>query len=150
MGNGIRRQIIVGLKAKLIKRGILDYDIQQNYISSWFAKYGKVRRKQLKAMWDEQKGLCIYCKEPTWVGTEDAVTPTGLTKKKRATIEHIICSADGGPDKMSNYIMSCHNCNNRRGRIPHEEFQTLVATGQIVNTELLKNLNRKIQLKDAA
>jgi 5-methylcytosine-specific restriction endonuclease McrA len=58
---------------------------------TWFAKYGPVKEVP-----------CCYCKKP-------------LTFNE-STLEHLVPTALGGPDALSNWDISCYKCNQREGK----------------------------------
>jgi 5-methylcytosine-specific restriction endonuclease McrA len=66
-------------------------------------------------LWNEQKGLCHYCDEPTLLHS-----PTYETLM--ATLEHICPKSQGGPNHIRNFVMSCQGCNNRRSSLPYATF----------------------------
>lgn len=86
----------------------------------------KTRAKNL--LFERQDGLCFYCDRPTWLPAEGAkkgAARLGLPlegqgwhkaiRKRMATLEHLHRKADGGPDKIENYVMACNGCNGSRG-----------------------------------
>jgi 5-methylcytosine-specific restriction endonuclease McrA len=54
-----------------------------------------------RALWKAQKGLCNWCKQKV--------------KEKEATIDHLVPRSRGGSNKRENLVMSCIDCNSKRG-----------------------------------
>jgi len=78
----------------------------------------KLRRQRL---FDNQFGQCIYC-------NDDMILKFSRELRrhpKRATIEHVIPSSEGGSNSMDNMVCSCSSCNSRRGSIEHNKFMFL-------------------------
>lgn len=86
----------------------------------------KTRAKRI--LFERQSGLCFYCDRPMWMpseGARKAAVRLGLptdghgwhktARKRMATIEHLHRRADGGPDKIENYVIACNGCNTSRG-----------------------------------
>lgn len=96
-----------------------------------------MEKLQAKALlFERQGGLCFYCERPTWLPHEGAKKasvrlemPTEGDKwhknirKRMATIEHLHRRADGGPDKIENYVIACNGCNGSRGGRKVEDHQ---------------------------
>lgn len=78
----------------------------------------KLRRQRL---FDNQYGLCIYCNDPMILKYSRELRK----HPKRATIEHIIPSSEGGSNSLNNMVCSCSSCNSRRGSIEHNKFMFL-------------------------
>lgn len=81
-----------------------------------------------KLLFERQNGICFYCERPTWAPSEGARKGTErlglpidghgwhkIARKRMATIEHLHRRADGGPDKIENYVLACNGCNSSRG-----------------------------------
>lgn len=57
-----------------------------------------------------QGGRCHWCARCM------NLPPTSRHDGLRATLDHVIRLADGGPDEISNLVAACWDCNQRRGR----------------------------------
>jgi hypothetical protein len=66
------------------------------------------RRAQLRRVFDEQGGICLYCQCPCQIYRSSK-------NNKRATREHLVRVVDGGSDDDSNIVMACADCNHKRG-----------------------------------
>ncbi len=60
-----------------------------------------------------QRGLCLYC------GCEMEVGGGSL---ERATLDHIVARARGGPDTRENTCAACSRCNTEKGDMPVEDW----------------------------
>ena len=64
-------------------------------------RIGFIRRKMLRQMlWGQQKGCCHYCGK--------------YVSKRDATLEHVVPQSQGGTDDLSNLVMACFACNNKK------------------------------------
>lgn len=83
----------------------------------------------LHALWLMQSGECFYCGRATWTNNEGKAARKvrlGMSphasraemRRRQATIEHLQRRADGGGNSMSNFVMACVDCNEKRGPRP--------------------------------
>lgn len=83
---------------------------------------------RLKALWYMQAGECFYCGRATWLksGPESknqakarlGVITTKDLRRREATEEHLRRRAEGGSNALSNLVMACSECNERRDTKP--------------------------------
>lgn len=73
------------------------------------------RRPWLERHYANQDGKCAYC------GVVMDVSPTGPTER-RATIDHVIPRARGGPDVEENTLAACLLCNRDKADMPLSQF----------------------------
>lgn len=66
---------------------------------------------QLSRLFGRDKGICHYCLNYT----TRKRNKSGKQQPWNATKEHIVPRSLGGPNVMSNYVLACAACNNRRG-----------------------------------
>ena len=64
----------------------------------------------LTKLYRRHGGICHYCLAPTVRKMDKG----GKQFPNTATKEHIVPRSLGGPDVMSNYVLACSKCNNRR------------------------------------
>lgn len=77
--------------------------------------YPARRRRRL---WEEQDGLCYYCKCPTKLPEVIEGAERGIRVPDMATLDHVYprgtaMRARGSRDRI---VLACWECNNRRGR----------------------------------
>ncbi|MNK44983.1 HNH endonuclease [compost metagenome] len=77
----------------------------------WYMKLADVRRQKLLRCSEQQNHRCCYCGVRTW---HPNYGETG-SKRRLATLEHVVARAEGGTDNMNNLAMACSRCNNGRG-----------------------------------
>ncbi|AUZ95381.1 HNH endonuclease [Agrobacterium phage Atu_ph07] len=80
-------------------------------IESWYSRFTKVRRAKLLFLSGCQGHRCAICSVKTWHPSFGERGP----HKRRATLEHVIAQANGGGEHLSNLLMTCLDCNSRRG-----------------------------------
>ena len=80
-------------------------------IESWYSRFTKVRRAKLLFLSGCQGHRCAVCSVKTWHPSFGERGP----HKQRATLEHVIAQANGGGEHLSNLLMTCLDCNSRRG-----------------------------------
>ncbi len=68
-----------------------------------------------RRLWDMQGGLCALCGGPM-PKNRFAVAHASIWKRRRATFDHIIPKAAGGPDRADNLQLAHADCNRRKGR----------------------------------
>jgi hypothetical protein len=98
------------------------------------------KRKAKRRLFAQQRGKCFYCQHDTWMPSEGKLSaaarlgfPTeghGWTKplrRRMATIEHLHRRADGGPNKIENYVVACHGCNSSRGGRKVEDHRAIMS-----------------------
>ena len=83
-------------------------------------KRKSLKEQKLKA-YNDQKGLCYYCKNPMWL-----VNPSEYASKFKISIqlakifqctgEHLIPHSNGGTSKQNNIVAACKFCNSQRHR----------------------------------
>lgn len=64
-----------------------------------------------RRLWDEQNGLCFYCKCPMTRGKDDH-----NMDMRRLTVDHVISVKEGGTDDPFNLVGCCRRCNMFKGR----------------------------------
>ena len=63
---------------------------------------GRIQRKaRLRILWEEQHGLCWYCKQ--YVPSRDS------------SLDHVVPQSKGGSDDWGNLVMACRPCNGKKG-----------------------------------
>lgn len=71
-----------------------------------------------------QKGLCIWCDNPTFLWWEHTTEEWAkIGKQKTATREHMTPKSEGGGDTDDNITCACFRCNTLRGTIPENQFR---------------------------
>lgn len=68
------------------------------------------RRARLRLLWEEQHGLCWYCKE--------------FTVSTKSTIDHVVPQSKGGTDAYDNVVMACRPCNTRKADRTTQRLKT--------------------------
>lgn len=96
------------------------------------SKLGRIRQ----SAFEQQQGVCYYCKQPVWLGEPDRfaakyrLTPKQLAQS-RCTAEHLQARKDGGRDEPLNIVAACAFCNRRRHTrakpLSPDRFKRLVA-----------------------
>lgn len=66
-----------------------------------YAKAAVGGGSQVRILWEEQLGLCWYCKKPV--------------PSRKATKDHVIPRAKGGSSLWENTVMACWPCNQKKG-----------------------------------
>lgn len=94
----------------------IDYSGVKN--EEFFVKLTRVRREKTLFLSGCQGHRCAVCGSDTW---HPSFGEIGL-KKRRATLEHFVAQYEGGTDDLDNLVMSCVDCNSRRGHIDIYEF----------------------------
>jgi len=80
-------------------------------------EYTLHRLKIRRELWLRQRGKCACCGADTHLHLCD-----GGEKKRLATYEHVIPKSAGGGNGVDNGVITCHECNNKRGVLPFDEF----------------------------
>ena len=72
-----------------------------------------------KTKYAAQKGLCYYCRQPTWV--KDGIAfckihrlSARFAARLQCTAEHLVARCDGGCDRADNIVAACLFCNRTR------------------------------------
>lgn len=63
-------------------------------------------------LWDQQKGLCYYCKRPM---RRRERSPSDFNYPDDATLDHKLARANGGTNNIKNLCLSCFECNSKKG-----------------------------------
>lgn len=72
-------------------------------------------RRKRQEMFNEQKGLCFWCKEKMQMNPLVTSEAGAIKANKRfATFEHLIPKSEGGTSAKSNLVLAHAKCNNRR------------------------------------
>ncbi len=80
-------------------------------------------KRLFEAIYTRDGGRCVYC------GTSTRRTRSGLHRAaNRATLDHVIPKALGGPLTCENLVLACQACNNERGTLEAEAFRESKAT----------------------
>lgn len=72
-------------------------------------------RSRRERLFEQQRGLCHWCKQPMTLRRKGNQTPP----VNFATFEHVIRRADGGGNGDDNVVLACRKCNNERHSDPH-------------------------------
>jgi len=86
-----------------------------------------IRRQRLIRLSGEQNHQCCYCGQKTWHPEINDGGDVNQSRRRRATIEHIVPQTNGGGEGKHNLIMACAQCNNSRGELPLEDFVALIS-----------------------
>jgi len=62
----------------------------------------------LSKLYTKHKGICHYCLRKT---------NRKHGSRLQATREHVVPRSHGGQNQLSNYVLACSGCNNRRGNM---------------------------------
>lgn len=71
-----------------------------------------VRRRWLAELRRSQDERCAYCSRPFQAETD-----------ARATLDHVVALARGGPDTRDNCVAACHRCNQAKRDMDAETFR---------------------------
>ena len=66
------------------------------------------KKKHPRQLYNQQEGKCFYC------GSQLGGFEPGV-KGKKATIDHVYPKSKGGSDDISNKVLACQECNQRKG-----------------------------------
>lgn len=89
----------------------------------WWTKFSAARRARTRKLSEAQNHRCAFCSRETYLSdSEREDRYHKLSKGLLATLEHVIPQAQGGTDSPANGVMSCHECNSRRGTMDAWEF----------------------------
>lgn len=77
--------------------------------------YHKSRQRLIIRLFNAQHGRCAYCGQPMRL---DVVA----THPSRATKDHVIPRAHGGPSVAWNYVAACRACNQEKADLPVDVF----------------------------
>ncbi len=78
------------------------------------------RRRLLRwQAFDNQQGLCTYCRKPMWKhNAREFALRFGLARRfvqeRKCTTEHLVARRDGGGDTPDNIAAACARCNHKR------------------------------------
>lgn len=75
-------------------------------------KTAEYKRRKIIRLYEQQEGLCFYCKSPMALEPRPA---DGKVASNLATIEHLTPRSRGGTLRDSNTVAACYQCNNDRG-----------------------------------
>ena len=82
-------------------------------MSKTSSKSGARIRRRLRRLSEAQNHRCAYCSGETYLHGQKR--PAHLTKKDKATFEHVITKKKGGTNQLDNLVMACDECNGLRG-----------------------------------
>src|SRR6266702_169120 len=87
------------------KARVLDSVKRQNRRARELSIGGSCTTKEIEAQYQQQKGKCYYCSK----------------KMTQHHIEHVVPLSRGGTNDISNIILSCPSCKQKKGgKLPHE------------------------------
>ncbi len=80
--------------------------------------YKSIAKHRLNAF-NNQSGLCYYCKSPMWINDKEGFAIKHKVSRAAAarfqcTAEHLTARCDGGGNSKSNIVAACLFCNNQR------------------------------------
>lgn len=78
-------------------------------------EHQKLRQRLIVRLFNAQQGLCAYCGQPMRFDV-------GSTHPARATKDHVIPRAHGGPSAVWNYVAACRACNQAKADLPLDVF----------------------------
>lgn len=81
------------------------------------------RAIQREVLFRQQGGLCHDCGCEMTMKRPGGRTSTLPLPKNFATLEHKLARALGGTDHISNLVVSCHGCNNRKSAAEYRQHQ---------------------------
>ena len=78
-------------------------------------------KKQTNKAYNDQQGLCFYCKQPMWYNDPSEYASKFKISLRSANIfqctgEHLIPHNEGGTSKQNNIVAACSFCNSQRHR----------------------------------
>lgn len=76
--------------------------------------------KHRDILFDEQGGLCYYCKRPMikrWIHVDGAPTPNDI-----ATLDHKVPRSKGGKNRIENKCAACNTCNGLKTDMTDVQF----------------------------
>lgn len=81
------------------------------------SKHRQQRRKLLKEyMFSEQWGICFWCRGKMCLPDKSTLCLKKDKKiKNEATFEHLVPKSKGGKDRYLNLVLTCLECNQKRG-----------------------------------
>ena len=92
-------------------------------------------------LWHAQKGDCFLCEEPL-----PDLNETPEDKGDSITIEHLQPRSKGGRNRLLNYAVSHHRCNNKRGNDPlTREQEYRAAELQFEVSEIIADAGLRIE-----
>lgn len=80
--------------------------------------YASDNQKKVRRLMERDGVNCVYC------GKECFLSVYG--KEPVATLDHFVPKSKGGSDSMTNLVMACFPCNNRKGDMDPHEFMKLI------------------------
>lgn len=88
---------------------------------------------KVRAIGNRDGWNCHWCKMELTTEKNERTRKTNM-----ATLDHKIPQADGGSNHIDNLLLSCKNCNHRRGCLTYEEYKAVVNLGTILDTSTNK------------
>ena len=65
----------------------------------------------VRALWEDQAGLCWYCKKHV--------------PSRQGTVDHVVAKARGGTNDRTNKVMACAKCNTKTANKRTHRIKTL-------------------------
>ena len=76
------------------------------------------RKKKIIELFNEQSGLCYYCKMPMTLD---------LGHWNTATKDHVVPRSAGGPTQNWNLVASCYFDNQRKGSLSEKKYKKMLS-----------------------
>lgn len=106
----------------------------------------RARRKKLLKLYHQQDGVCPCCLRKMYHKSIHGGPSPERSKKRYATVEHILPVSQGGTDEMTNLAATCHLCNSQRGTMDFEAFKALRSKpGTYYLSKKRENSKRKME-----
>ena len=127
-----RLSALFPVRAVRIETARFDTQLMQDAeISGRAYQQGDLLGFQLRSyVFHRDDGKCAYC---------------GDAKAERYELDHIVPRSRGGTDRVSNLVVSCHDCNDAKGNLPVTEF----LAGKPARLAAIKSI-QKVSLADAS
>ena len=81
-----------------------------------------IRRLRLIQLSEAQNNRCCYCGQQTWHPEIIDGGDVPHSRRRRATLEHVVAQNHGGGEGKHNLVMACSQCNGARGDKPIAHF----------------------------